>query len=167
MKKSNAKTPKICKHLDKFGNRVSNTPWKNSNLKFVFSNMKSRCYNENDKCYKFYGKKGIKICSKWLCNPREFEMWALNNGYEQHLSIDRIDANLDYSPENCRWISLSENTRRAGKVNWITVNDLTLTGKQWSKRLNVGTNYINRKIRKDGFDKTTEFIKNELDKEKS
>lgn len=148
---SNIKTSKICKH--------TLPTWNNKRISKIFNNMKSRCYNINDKDYRFYGAKGIKICDEWLNNPMDFETWAVNNGYDNNLTIDRIDANRNYSPSNCRWIPLEENVRRAGKVNWITVNDCTLTGKQWSKKLGLGTNTINTAIRQYGIDKTKELIK--------
>lgn len=149
-KLSNIKQAKICKHLK--------TPWKNKRIGKIFNNMKSRCYNIEDKDYCFYGAKGVTICDEWLNNPLLFKEWALNNGYTDNLTIDRIDADQSYNPNNCRWISLEENARRAGKVNWITVGNTTLTGRQWAEQLGIGANTINTAIRKYGIDKTRELI---------
>ena len=121
--------------------------------------MIERCYKPDDKSYRWYGAKGIKICNEWLQDPTIFEKWALDNGYKDGLTIDRIDADKDYNPENCRWISLEENSRRAGNVNWITVNNIVLTGRQWAAKLSLGTNAINTAIRERGYDKTIELIK--------
>jgi hypothetical protein len=132
--------------------------WKNKRLRSIFESMIRRCYNNEDKSYKWYGEKGIKICDEWLDNPKLFEEWALNTGYQNGLTIDRIDSDKNYCPENCRWITLEENSRRAGKVNWITVNGETLTGKQWAAKLEIGVNTINKFISKYGAEKTIQLI---------
>ena len=84
-------------------------------LYHVFYGMKARCYNVKDPKYYLYGGNGIKICPTWLNDYEAFKQWSVHNGYKEDegLSIDRIDAKGDYSPENCRWISLSANSARA------------------------------------------------------
>ncbi len=81
----------------------------------IFSGMKQRCYNPNAEHFKFYGGRGIAICDEWMGEHgvNNFIEWALNNGYEEHLTIDRIDPDGDYSPTNCQWITQSENSSRA------------------------------------------------------
>lgn len=163
-RKSEIKCTKKCAHI--FIGRISTKQcdwtWDNKRLQRIFSNMKDRCYNPNCKCYKWYGGAGIRIFQGWIESPKLFEEWAINNGYQDNLTIDRIDHNKDYCPSNCRWITLSENVRRAGKVNWIVVNGMSLTGRQWAEKLNVGTNLINTYLREKGMDFTIEFIKNKL-----
>lgn len=132
--------------------------WKNQRLRRTFEGMCSRCYNETTKDYRFYGARGIRICKEWLDNPTLFEDWAYQNGYTDTLTIDRIDSNKDYCPENCQWIPLEENSRKAGDVHWITVKNITLTGRQWSERLGLGVNSVNTFIRKYGVEKTKELI---------
>lgn len=78
--------------------------------------MKGRCYNETWPAYKNYGAKGVKICDEWLTLDN-FYNWSINNGYDEKLTIDRIDSNGNYCPENCRWITLSENVARSNKSN--------------------------------------------------
>lgn len=160
---SDIKPLKSCPHILQFGRNIKTRYfWSNPRLRRIYADMKYRCYNLNSKDYKLYGGKGIKICEEWISNPENFEKWALSNGYNDNLTIDRIDHKGNYCPENCRWIELKENTRRAGKVNWITVNGLTLTGKQWAKKLGTGINLINRYLRIKGEEFTINFIKNKL-----
>lgn len=148
-----------CTHLNSAGMLIQKKEkWQNKKLQRVFVGMVDRCYNKNDKNYKWYGQKGVRICNEWMQHPELFEQWALSSGYKNSLTIDRIDSSKDYSPDNCQWLSMAENTRRAGKVNWITVGDETLTGKQWAARLGIGTNTINNQIREHGFDATKELI---------
>ena len=87
-----------------------------------YKHMKQRCYNKNDKDYHNYGARGIKICEEWLNDRNYFYEWALMNGYVDGLTIDRINNDLGYSPENCRWVPMCEqgkNTRRVKRTYWI------------------------------------------------
>jgi len=85
----------------------------------TWQNMKSRCLRKSNPKYSRYGGRGITICDAWL-NIKEFAAWSLNNGWEEGLSIDRIDNNGNYEPLNCRWVTLSENSRkkRTTRVSW-------------------------------------------------
>ena len=82
----------------------------------ILSGMKVRCYNPNNPHYKWYGGRGIKVCDEWLGKEGalRFVEWAMENGYRDDLTIDRIDPEKDYSPDNCRWISSIDNSSRNG-----------------------------------------------------
>lgn len=150
-----------CKHLDRNGNyyNYNKYNWSNERIGSIFNGIKDRCYNKNNKSYKWYGEKGIKVYKEWIDNPKLFEIWALSNGYEDNLTIDRIDENKDYCPENCRWISNSDNAKYKSTTSLIEVNGETHTGKDWAKILGFGPNLINNYIRKYGLENTIEFIK--------
>lgn len=120
---------------------VSDRPVK-ERLRSIFSGMKDRCYNPKNNSYKYYGGKGIEICSEWLVDKESFFSWALSHGYEVGLTIDRIDPNKNYCPENCRWLSMQENSKRAGDPAFYTVGDICDTGSGWSARLGIGINHI-------------------------
>ena len=82
-------------------------------LYYVRNGMKQRCYNPNSTSYNAYGGRGIKVCDEWRDDFMAFYNWAIANGYEEGLSIDRIDNGGDYEPSNCQWITQAENTRKA------------------------------------------------------
>lgn len=82
-----------------------------SSLYKIYLHMKGRCYCKTDKKYKNYGKRGIKICKEWLEDYNVFLNWSIKNGYKEGLSIERIDVNGDYKPDNCKFISISEQTK--------------------------------------------------------
>lgn len=79
----------------------------NTRIYRIWKSMKTRCYNPKHDHYDSYGGKNIKICDKWKNDFMNFYSWSLKNGYNDNLSIDRIDNNKDYTPDNCRWISLN------------------------------------------------------------
>ena len=77
----------------------------------IWKNMKKRCYNQNNKDFKYYGARGIKVCDPWRNNFGEFHRWAIKNGYNDNLSLDRIDNDGNYEPENCRWTTMKEQAK--------------------------------------------------------
>lgn len=127
---------------------------KQSRLVTIHNGMKYRCYNSKYKWYKNYGGRGITVCEEWNNSERinisghnnpskgfiAFQQWALANGYKDNLSLDRIDNNKGYSPENCRWVtSKTQNNNKRNNI-LITYKNKTKTLHQWSEELHI--NYI-------------------------
>ena len=109
----------------------------NARLHRIWSMMKSRCYNKNFWAYKWYGEKGVIICDEWLNNFNCFYDWALKNGYQENLTIDRIDYNGNYCPENCRWITQNEQMKNMSNRVYITYKGETLMLIEWARKLNI------------------------------
>lgn len=149
-----------CKHIGLNGKFINyEISWNNKRIQKTFNDMRQRCYDENNKNYKWYGAKGIKICNEWMDNPHLFEEWALQNGYEDNLTIDRINEDKDYCPNNCRWITNSQNAKYKSTTSLINVNGEVHSGKDWARILGLGYNRINTYVRKYGLENTIEFIK--------
>ena len=110
----------------------------------VYEGMKKRCYNPHNHNYKNYGARGITICEEWLKDKLAFVKWALENGYHQGLSIDRIDNDGPYAPSNCRWASLGQqhNNRRDNRL--VTVAGETHSIAEWSRILNLDQSALYR-----------------------
>lgn len=154
----------ICVHTNRNGQyKDFNVKWKNGRLRHILSGMMDRCFNKKDKAYRWYGAKGIKVCDDWVNNPISFEEWSISNGYDDSLTIDRINENDDYCPENCRWVTNKDNAKYKSTTKMITVNSQSHTGREWANVLGVGTNLINEYIRFYGLDDTREFIKRFLE----
>ena len=77
----------------------------------IWSGMKSRCFNPRASRYESYGGRGISVCKEWADDYLAFKKWALSAGYSDELSIDRIDVNGNYTPDNCRWATKEEQSR--------------------------------------------------------
>lgn len=88
---------------------------RNNRLYHIYHGIKQRCYNPKTPGFEYYGGKGVKMCEEWLEDYDVFRDWSLSHGYipNTSLSIDRIDSNGDYCPENCQWIPLGENSARS------------------------------------------------------
>lgn len=83
----------------------------------IWRKMKDRCSNPNNPRYHYYGGRGIKLCEEWTVEFIYFYEWAQANGYEEYLTIDRIDVNGNYCPENCRWAT--DEQQRLNKQNTL------------------------------------------------
>lgn len=113
----------------------------------IWSLMKDRCLNSNNVHYKYYGGKGINICDDWT-DYLLFREWAYSHGYQDNLTIDRINSDRDYCPENCRWIPLEQQSRNRSSCHYITINNEVHTITEWSKIYNISRRAIINRIKK-------------------
>jgi len=109
---------------------------RNATLYNRWRNMRQRCNSKSNKDYHNYGSRGIKVCEEWD-DFFAFQDWALLNGYSKDLTLDRKDNNLGYSPENCRWATIKEQSNNTRKCVWVTFNGVTDTLTGWSKRVGI------------------------------
>ena len=115
--------------------------------------MVGRCYCKSNDNYPCYGGRGITICAEWLNNRSTFFESALSHGYADELTIDRINNDKGYSPNNCRWATQIEQTNNRRNTRFVTINDQTKPLADWARqygikpsvlrsRLNLGHNPI-------------------------
>lgn len=122
-----------------------------SSLYNIWNGMKFRCTNKNSDSYKNYGQRGISVCEEWFNNPQSFIEWALKNGYEEGLTIDRMDNEKDYCPENCRWISKGEQAKNRRMNYCIEYKGETKTLWELCEELNLNYNLVHNRIKKLGW----------------
>ena len=112
----------------------------------TFTHMKERCYDANDKRYSDWGGRGIGICQEWLDDKEKFIEWSLNNGHELGLTIDRIDNDGDYCPENCRWVTILENNQNRRSSRFYTMNEKTQNFQQWCDEYGLSRSMVNKRL---------------------
>lgn len=109
--------------------------------------MKSRCNNPNATGYDRYGGRGIKVCDEWNNSFITFYEWAIANGFRSDLSLDRIDNNKGYSPDNCRWVTRSQQARNVRRNHMITYNGKTQCIGKWSEETGIRRDTLLYRIR--------------------
>ena len=113
---------------------------KGTRLYSIWQNMKARCKGSTSHNKKYYTDKGITVCDEWVNDFPAFKAWALQNGYNDTLSIDRKDNNSGYSESNCRWSTQStqvENTRILKSTNTSGYRGVSKNGSKWRARIQV------------------------------
>ena len=109
---------------------------RNTRLNGIWRGIKTRCNNPNHRSYKNYGARGVKICEEWN-EFKSFYEWAMANGYKEDLTIDRIDVNGDYEPNNCRWISMQEQLNNTRVNRYVTICGETNTVAEWARKFGI------------------------------
>ena len=122
--------------------------WKGTAVYSRWQAMKKRCYQVGTSGYENYGGRGIKVCDEWKDNPSAFCEWALANGFSEELTLDRIDVNGDYCPENCRWATKTEQARNKRNNLILEYNGRKMTEAEYLEITGVKQGSISWRLRK-------------------
>lgn len=123
----------------------------NLSLWYRWHGIKKRCLDENSERYHQYGGRGIKVCEEWLESFDNFAEWALSNGYADDLTLERIDVNGDYCPENCKWITLQEQAFNKRDTRWVEYRGERIQLRILCERLGVTYDTVHDRIYKRGW----------------
>ena len=124
---------------------------RNNRLYRIWRGMKARCFNANSKNYKLYGGRGITICDEWANDFEAFSAWALENGYEDNLSIDRKNTDGNYEPNNCEWATVEHQNNNKRNNVLITEGGKTQTLAQWCDEYNADRDKVKYYMKKYSF----------------
>lgn len=135
----------------KFESRNKTHGMRHTRLYNTWCNMKRRCNNPSSQEYKYYGAKGIHLCADWNNGFVSFMNWAYANGYNDSLTIERIDYNKDYCPNNCKWIPFNEQSKNKRNNRFITYKGKTQILADWCRELNLDYDFIEKRMSVNGF----------------
>ena len=111
--------------------------------------MHSRCYYEGHNRYEKYGARGIIVCEEWH-TFENFYNWAMQNGYSDELTIDRMDNDKNYEPSNCRWATVKEQANNRSTNVWVEIDGVTKNLTQWAEHIGVSDAVIRTRYYREG-----------------
>lgn len=114
----------------------------------AWANMKARCVNKKNVRYHRYGGRGIKVCDAWMGS---FEAFYADMGPSNGMTIDRIDNDGDYSPENCQWVPMSEQAKKTSRIRLLSFNGKTMSVAEWARHLGVKPHTITMRLNAYGW----------------
>lgn len=128
-------------------------------LYHIWQNMKARCYNKNNPRYESYGARGIIVCDEWLKEFINFYYWSMQNGYNDDLTIDRINNNGIYEPSNCRWVkNKTQSNNRRSNIS-ITIGNSTRSLTEWCDVFNMDFKTVYARYQRNDFITLDELFK--------
>lgn len=131
----------------------------NSRIFGIWQDIKNRCLNPKCEKYSYYGGRGISICKEWRFNFMSFHDWAIKNGYQNNLTIDRENNNGDYEPSNCRWVTMTVQANNKSNNRIIAHNGQEHTLAEWSKILRINRNTLSSRLVRNKNIKTEELFR--------
>lgn len=111
----------------------------------IWSNMKTRCFNKNRDSFYRYGGRGITVCDDWL-TFNNFYNWAIQNGYKDNLTLDRINVDGNYEPNNCRFITIQEQQKNRSNLHFLSYNGETMCLRDWARKMGLPRDIIARRL---------------------
>ena len=126
-----------CLRVDRCKTNFTKHGLEHTRLYGIWSDMRLRCYDEKNIAYHRYGGRGITICDEWKNDVKAFYDWAMANGYKDSLTIDRIDNDGNYCPENCRWVTRKEQNNNRRDNHKLTFNGKTQSIPEWAEELGL------------------------------
>ena len=118
----------------------------------IYRNMIQRCTNPNHADYQWYGGKGIHVCEEWMRDYNLFKTWAINSGYEDNLTIDRINSDNDYFPDNCRWETMITQNNNKKSIEKYEYNGELHSISEWARIIGVNRELLRDRIKRLGWD---------------
>lgn len=140
-----------CLHHETLLKNIKKHGMAGSRIYITWQNMKDRCFNEKCSGYKDYGGRGISVCPEWKDSFENFYEWALLNGYTDSLTIDRIDVNRNYEPQNCRWTTREAQNRNKRNNHYLTYNGITKTISEWAADIGMDYDTLHARIKYYGW----------------
>ena len=117
-----------------------------SRLQRIYSSMMHRCYRLKDDSYSYYGGRGIVVCEEWKNDRATFFKWAMGNGYSDKLTIDRIDSNGNYEPNNCRWVTYKEQQRNKNNNRYLKYDGRIQAASAWAEEYNISNETLYQRL---------------------
>ena len=145
IKNGNTKSCGCLLHKKKYNKE---TETKIKRLQHIYYQMKQRCYDKNNPLYKHYGQRNITICKEWLNNINNFLNWALKNGYKNDLTIERIDVDGNYEPNNCKWITKTQQGYNKTNTISYTFQGETKCLSEWCKIYDIDYHIVYKRLKR-------------------
>ena len=135
-----------CLQRELLGKRNTRHGMRQTRIYNIWGLMVSRCTNPNTPCYNRYGGRGIELCSEWRDNFQAFYDWSIQNGYNDNLTIDRINNDKGYSPSNCRWTTRKVQANNTRRNHYLTYNGEKHTLAEWASAIGINPDTLARRI---------------------
>lgn len=153
-----------CYNKEKSRERATKHNGCGTRLYTIYKNMVGRCYRKTSSHYERYGGRGITVCDEWMAENgfQNFKTWADSSGYNDTLTIERIDIDKGYMPSNCKWIPLKEQANNRRTTHWITFEGITKNITQWADFIGINRRTLTYIMARDGEQETLRRLLKEV-----